>query len=308
MTTLRRLIFPLFATCVALAVGIALGSGPLRGSTATGDTGSGSANAELSDELAAMKEGDQFSEAAAAKSAPQWIDDVLNGDKVTLVVLPGVHDDRVTATQDTIAQASGKIAATVRIDPDYVDPAKKTYVDTVAEQSLQSADDLAALTKAETYQQAGALVARAYVGTSESAAFDDEAVQIDSELAGAKLLKVDAAPISRGNVVIVLAPGSEGDSAKFDARNTIVGALVIALTKQADGAVLVTPPSGGEPGGLIGSINADPDAKKIDLSTVNVSTGIAAQGAAVRALQQATWGKPSTFGIVDGKPVFPPGM
>lgn len=241
MTTLRRLIFPLFATCIALAVGIALGTGPLRGSSASGDGGSSSDAAELADRVAALKAGQQFNEAAAAKSSSGWLDGTLASKQVTLVVLPGVDAERVEAMQDSIAQAGGQVAASVAIAKDYLDPAKKTYVDTVADQSLQSAEDLESLSEAETYEQIGALVARAYVGHKEDTTFDEQAIQIDSELAGAKLLKVAATPTTRGAVTVVLAPGSQGASATFDARNTIVGELVLALARQGDATVLVTP-------------------------------------------------------------------
>ena len=88
--------------------------------------------------------------------------------------------------------------ATVRISADYVNSAKKTYVDTVATTSLRSATDLESVADAETYAQIGALVARAYVGHPAAATFDDEANKIDSELTGAKLVKVDEAPLARG--------------------------------------------------------------------------------------------------------------
>lgn len=309
MTTVRRLIFPLFVTCVALAVGIALGTGPLRGSTASGDSGSKADTAALKDQVSALEEGQQFNEAAAAKVSSGWLDGSVATRGVTLVVLPGVSGARVKAAQAAIAESGGgTLAATVSIDPDYVDPAKKTYVDTVADQSLQSAADLKALTDAETYQQIGALVARAYVGHLDASEFDEQASQIDSELAGAKLLDVAEPPTTRGSVAVVLAPGGQGDGAAFDARNTIVGELVVALTKQGDGAVVVTPPTGAEPGGIIGSLEADPQTKDLKLSTLNVSEGIAAQAATLRALQTAINGKPGTYGIVDGEVVLPPGI
>lgn len=309
MTTVRRLIFPLFVTCVALAVGIALGTGPLRGSSAEGDSSAAGDTAALADQVSALEEGQEFAEAASSTAASKWLDGSVATRGVTLVVLPGVSKSRVRAAEAAIAQTGGgTLAATVTIDPDYVDPAKKTYVDTVADQSLQSAADLKALADAETYQQIGALVARAYVGHLDAAAFDEQASQIDSELAGAKLLDVAEAPTVRGSVTVVLAPGGQGESAAFDARNTIVGELVIALAKQGDGTVVVTPPAGAEPGGVIGSLEADPQTKDLKLSTLNVSEGIAAQAAALRALQAAINGKPGTYGIVDGEVVLPPGI
>lgn len=305
MTTLRRLIFPLFAVCLALAVGVALGTGPLRGATADGDDGK-RVNAAVADGDSALTASQQYAEAVAAAAAPGQVSGALGQRAVTVVVLPGVADARVTQLQDMIATAGGTLAATVTVADDYVDPAKKTYVDTVAQQSLESATDLKSVAGEETYDRIGALLARAYVGHSGTSTFDEEANKIDSELAGAKLVTVAEPLTLRGTATVVLAPGTHGNSADVDARNTIVGALVKALARQGDGTVLVTPPSGAEPGGLIAASLADPDAEGIRLSTVNVSSGSAAQVAAVLALRNATASRAGNFGIVDGKPTPPP--
>ena len=78
--------------------------------------------------------------------------------------------------------------------------------------------------------------------TPDTSTFDEEANKIDSELAGAKLVTVAEPLTLRGTATVVLAPGTHGNSADVDARNTIVGALVKALARQGDGTVLVTPP------------------------------------------------------------------
>ena len=137
------------------------------------------------------------------------------------------------------------MSATVKVADDYVDPAKKTYVDTVAEQSLESAPDLEAAAGDETYERIGALVARAYVGHSGSSTFDEEANKIDSELAGAKLVKVaeplttSAAPRPRPRAG---QPRQQRRHrcAQHDRRRAGEGA-----GPQGDGTVLVTPPDRG---------------------------------------------------------------
>lgn len=307
MTTLRRLIFPLFAVCIALAVGVALGTGPLRGSTADGDGGSKD-TATGGARGAGVTAGQKYAEAAAAAAAPSQVAGALDQRAVTVVVLPGVSDKRVAQLRDVVASAGGVLAATVTVAGDYVDPAKKTYVDTVAEQSLESAPDLAAAAGDETYDRIAALVARAYVGHSGKSTFDEQANKIDSELEGAKLVRVAEPLTKRGTVTVVLAPGSFGNGADVDARNTIVGSLVKAIARQGDGTVLITPPTGAEPGGLIAASLADPEAQGIRLSTVNVSSGSAAQVAAVLALRNAVAGEAGNFGIVAGKPTPPPAV
>lgn len=307
MTTLRRYVFPLFAVCVALAVGIALGTGPLRGTAAEG--GEPAADEELADQVRSLQEGQLFAEAVAESSTAGWIDGTLPGSAVTVVVLPGVPDSQVERAQDALSAAGGLVAATVDVSPDYVDPAKKTYVETVAATSMRTAESLASLADSETYEQIGALVARAYVGNQKDASIDDEANKIASELTGAKLVEVTETPTRRGTLTVVLAPGSHGQGAEMDARNTIVGDLVVALADKGNGTVVVTPPSGTESGGVVDALVLDPATEDLRLSTLNVVDGATADAAMVLALRASAQGEAGQFGVLpDGEIALPPGL
>jgi len=307
VTTLRRYVFALFAVCVALAVGIALGTGPLRGSAAQG--GEPAADQDLVDRVQSLEDGQEFAQAVAESSIPGWVDGALPGSAVTVVVLPGVSGDEVEQTREAVASAGGVVVATVDVSSDYLDPAKKTYVQTVAATSMRTAQSLASVSDSDTYEQIGALVARAYVGNKKDASLDDEANKIASELTGAKLVEVAESPTRRGTLTVVLAPGSHGQGAEMDARNTIVGDLVVALADKGNGTVVVTPPSGTESGGVIDALVDDPATGKLRLSTLNVVDGATADAAMVLALRAAALGEAGHYGVLpDGEIALPPGL
>jgi hypothetical protein len=309
VTAVRRFVFPLFAVCIALAVGIALGSGPLRGTAAEGGE-AGADDAALAEEVRSLEDSQAFSEAVAEASAPGWVDGVLQAVPVTVVALPGVPADQVERAKQAVADAGGVVAVSLDVSADYVDPAKKTYVETVAETSMRSAESIAeAAAGGETYEQIAALVARAYVGNEQGATLDDEANKIASELTGAKLVTVAEPPIRRGTLTVVLAPGSHGQGAEMDARNTIVGDLVTALATQGKGVVVVTPSSGTEPGGVVDALESDPATKELKVSTLNVDEGATAGAALVLALRAAVDGKAGQYGVLpDGEVALPPGL
>jgi len=307
VTTLRRYVFPLFAVCVALAVGIALGTGPLRGSAAEG--GEPGADEELTDQVQSLENGQAFAESVAESSSAGGRDGGRPGSAVTIVVLPGVSDSEVEEAQQAVATAGGVVAATVEVSADYLDPAKKTYVETVASTSMRTAESLSSVADSETYEQIGALVARAYVGNKKDASVDDEANKIASELTGAKLVKVAETPTRRGTLTVVLAPGSHGQGAEMDARNTIVGDLVAAVAAKGNGTVVVTPPSGTDNGGVVDALVADPATQELRLSTLNVVDGATADAAMVLALRAAALGKAGQYGVLpDGEVALPPGL
>jgi hypothetical protein len=306
---IRKQIFPLFGAGMTLAIGVALGAGPLQGDDGDGSNADMStANAELGDEVAALEAGQTFDEAVAAGVAPGLLENRLAGRTVTLIVLPGVSEERAEAARLAIKSAGGVTAVSVSLDAALLDPGKKTYVASVAASSLDGASDLAKSAGDEPYQQLGALIARAYVGHGDGIEIDDEAIKIDSEVQGAKLVTVSGEPHQRGSLTIVLASGAHGDGVSEEALQLISAALIQGLAAGSDGTVVVTPASGADPGGLIDAIGDDASMDELPLSTLNVSGGSAADVAMVYALAAAAGGKPGSFGVDGSSVVLPPGM
>jgi hypothetical protein len=309
VSLLRRQVFPLFGAAMTLAVGIALGAGPLQGGDGGDDSDHlESANAALSDQVSALEAGQDFSEAVAAGVAPGLLAERLRGRTVTLVLFPGVGDDRADAIRDAIDAAGGQTAVTVQLSDDLLDPGKKTYVASVAAGSLKGADDVAKHVTDDPYGQLGALIARAYVGRSAQLEIDDEATKIDSEIEGAKLVTVAGEPQQRGSVTVVLASGDHGAEVSTAAAHLISTSLIRALADASDGTVVVTPATGRAPGGLLDALEADASFDELRVSTLDVSDGSAAQVAAVFALAAAAADKAGSFGTDGSSVILPPGM
>lgn len=309
MSFLRRHIFPLFGAAMTLAVGIGLGAGPLQGDGGDGASGDlGAGNAALQDQLEDVDASRQFGDAVAAGLAAGALEERLQGRSITLVVWPGVDDDDAQAMRAAVKAAGGSTAATVAVREDAVDAAKKTYVSSVAESSLDGAPDVAKSVGDDPYEQLGALVARAYVATGDSLAIDDEATRIDSELQGAGLVAVEGEPRQRGSAVVVLGLGGHGDDSSAQAAQLISSALVEQLAAAADGTVVVTPATGRADGGLLAALETGATQRKLALATLNISDGPVAPVAGVYALAAALRGKAAAFGTDGSAVILPPGL
>lgn len=305
MTVLRRYAFGLLAVCTAFAIGVALGGGPLQGSFvdagAQALTGSSSGyTAETARDI------DRLDSALTSASESDLLRNLLSDRTVGVFVLPGVARSTVARQVAAVEQAGGLAAVVARLPADLVDPSKKSYVDSVASSSLKTRSNLRVPRGADTYERIGAVLARAYVGTGSNTTFDSEAVGIDAELQGAKLVQLADTPIRRGALVIVLAARGPTRGQYAEAARVIEGQLVSALAAPSDGAVLVAPrpndtadiTAGWQPGVRRG----------VPLSTVNVATGAGSRLAALYALLAAANGHPGDYGVLGGKVRLPPGL
>lgn len=309
MSALRRYLVPLFAACMALAAGIALGGGPLATAAGSDDTDTLQAsNQALRDELAAVRVGSSFDEAVSEAVAPGLLAGRLADRGVTLVVLPGVQAGWLADTTAAVTQSGGTVTSVVMLDGDVVDPEKKTYVGSVADSSLEGADDVTAPPTGNTYARFGSVVARAYVAHAAATGYDDVAVQIDSELDGAQLVTLAAQPLRRGTLVVVLAPGDHGPDQLTEASQVITTELVIELAKASDGLVVATPATGREEDGILTRLDDEGKVAALPVSTINAGMSPAALVATVEALAAAAAGDPGEFGLVDGRAVLPSGL
>jgi hypothetical protein len=302
----RRHVFPLFGAGTTLALGIALGAGPLQGGDG-GDTSAAlaAANAKLGAEIAAERGSAQFGETLAASASAGWLRDQLAGQSVTIVALPGVEDTRVDDVRDAVKAAGGLVAVTAYVSDDVLDPGHKTYVSSVASSSLKGAGKIAGSRTSDPYQRLGALLGRAYLARPDRLPFDDIATKIDSELQGAKLVRVEGEPMQRGSLVIVLASGAHGDDVSVRASSLIASILAARLAAASGGALVATPPTGSSSGGVLDTLSG---AKSVGahLSTLNVTDGTLADVAAVYALAASARGKGGAFGVTGSETALPP--
>lgn len=310
MTALRRHAVVLFAVCVALAAGIGLGTGLLaERADGTGEHSLRSSNAALRDRVADLRRSHAFTEEMTASLSPGLLDGRLAGRNVTLLVLPGVRSAVVDATREVVGQAGGTVAVEARIRRALVDPARKTYVDSVAASSSRDLTDLPVTTSAQTYDRIGALVTRAYAASAGRDRVDEEAAAIDSELQGAKLVHLDAEPLRRGSLVVVLADGHSGTDSHDMARTVILTSLVTQLASGSDGVVVAAPATASARGGVIDALAREKALASSRVATLNVIDSAAGRTALVYALLAAAAGAPGHYGVTrDGEAVLPPGL
>ncbi len=308
MTSLRRYIFAVVAVCVAFAAGIALGNGPLQGRSGGDQPVSfAAANARLGNQLRALQRVHSFDTALGTASGPGLLQGRLDGTSVGVFVLPGVPAGTVAAVTKAVALAGGEVVVLAHLSPTLVDPGKKTYVDSVATNSLKGLVDLKPAAALSTYPRIGTLIARAYTGTSAAPAADDEATRIDAQLRGAKLVALDQ-PLQRlASAVVVLTPGDHGDRESVYAAHHIEVQVLDALAGRADGLLLAGPQSASDAGGLISDVNASATMTHA-VATLNVVDTPAGTVAAVGALAAAVGGQPGAWGMHGSVPAVPPGF
>jgi hypothetical protein len=223
---------------VGLAVGIALGVGPLD---------------EVASVRPAAKTGEQPAKASAQDPVESAFVDEAGGklvagalaDRRALVVtLPGASDDdaeRVAkALQAAGATYTGRIGFTERL----LDPAERQYAQSVAEEASRGVVDVPA--SEDVYTRVGAVLARAYAGGEDA---DAKATSIRTVVTTAGLVDQVQDPEGRAELV-VLVGGGERDT-DDNGRAEVLGGLLEAWDAAASGVVLAAPEAAGFDGGLV---------------------------------------------------------
>lgn len=307
MTAVRRYVFAFLAVCVALAAGIALGQGVLQGKQpADNHVALSRENTELGSRLTQLRHQQAMGAAVMSAAVPALVKGRLAAAAVTVVVLPGVDDQTVSDVTAVLHEAGAVVSVQVRLTPTLLDPDKKTYVDSVASNSLKGILDLGQLTDASTYERIGALIARAYTGHRDNLAADTEAATIDAQLRGAKLVTVSGPLQRRGSLVVVLVPGEHGRGDVTFAVHQIAQDVLVELAARSDGVVVAGSPAAEKSGGLLDQLRRASPAD--DLSTVDVIGSPTGSAIAVFALAAAAAHNAGDYGLVGGRPVLPPGL
>ena len=311
MISFRYHIVSIVSVFLALAVGVALGGGPLKGevdNTLVEQVQSDrKTKADLQSQIAALRSGNTFVDGFAANVAPGLLSKGLENRPVTLVVLPGADERAVSSLTELVGTAGGSVAGTLRAGEGLLDAGNKQLVDELGSQLLDGTPDVTVEDDASGYERMGALIARA-VATDEDggADVDDAANSILSGLSTANLMSAEGELTRRGSLVLFVAgPGSGSDDQRQGA-NTIVTALALAIDADTDGVVVGGPMEAARDNGLIGSLRGNVAAAE-DVSTVDALDRQAGQVVAVMALSEQATGEAGHYGAVDAADGAMPG-
>jgi hypothetical protein len=157
----------------ALAVGVTLGAGPLRGDADEHLRAElrqmGAEQVTLRRQVERLERMARYHQAFASAVAPSLVKERLSGQRVVVVALPGADDATVTNVRGMLAAAGGTVTGTVRVSERWADPAQRQFLDELIKRLPARVAD-----GASTYERAGSLAARALVTRSEDSSPTDE--------------------------------------------------------------------------------------------------------------------------------------
>ena len=305
MISFRYHVVTIVAILFALAVGLVLGAGPLRGAddtVARAQAGERS-RSDLEAQVRAAGLRNRSSEAFARAAAPTLVAGSLRNQSVTLVVLPTAEDRDVTTLTRLLRVAGADRAGTVRVGAKLLDVADKQLVDALGTQLHEGARGVRVPSEAGPYGQLGALLARAIGSTRRGGEPVDRVAQ--SVLAGldaAKLVSVDGRLARRGNLVLVVAGPGTGDRSVRRSTGAIVTSLVTSVDAATGGVVLAGPARAAQADGQLRAVRSDARASRRVSTVDSLDSGAGAAVAVLALAGQASGsaGQYGSVGAVDG--------
>lgn len=317
MIDFRYHIVSLISVFLALAVGIALGAGPLKetiGDTLTGQVEVLRAEKEdLRAQLDATGGDLAAAEAFVSASGDRLLDGTLTDRRVALVLLDAVPEDEVTALTERLDQAGASVSATVTVNDTWTDPALATYRRSLAGTLVSYLDTPPAADAGTDAELAEALV-WGLVG-ADSAAPDvlseNAASLLDVFAEGDRALVTFAGDVTRPADAVVLVAGTApapAASPSPDATPPTYApqlALADAAERLASGAVVAGSARTGDT--LVAAVRGD-DALTDRVTTVADATTVTGQVVVPLALAAAVGERPGHYGYGDGLEALPPAV
>ena len=296
MISFRYHVVSLLAVLLALAVGIAAGSGPLQRSDDDDgdDAGSGATAGADVDELDGRL---AFYDEYARASAGALLGTGLRNRAVTLLLLPGATDAEVTEVADAVATAGGSVTARAAVDEKLLDVGERQLVEQLASQMEEQVGNAVDVpSDASGYERMGLLLAHGLATTTPGGEPVDEAGE--SVLAGldtAELVTVQGDLDRRGSLVLAVGGPPYGSADERQGAGTILTTLLAAVDGRSDGVVLAGPLASAEDDGLVGALRRDPVAAA-EISTVDVADTAGGAVISVMALAGEAAGRSGHYG------------
>lgn len=302
MIDFRYHIVSLIAVFLALAVGVVLGAGPLRGSLGEQLTGQietlrqekENLRIDLEAEQALTEDLTEFIDAAAGPLLADTLTDV----DVAVVQLPGADAADTEAVLERIAEAGGDVVGRLEVAERWTDPEQATARDAAAaEVSGQMLIPPADGTPAAQVLGQALAVALTERDPLSTDAFTLSAQAIYSSLLGHELVSELEAPTVPADVVLLLAPATLTNPDDADAE---VLALEVETVRGFTGRTAVLAGSDAVATDLVDAVRADAEASEA-VSTVDSFENEAGQVIVPLALAASAYGAGvAHYGLTDG--------
>lgn len=280
MISFRYHLVSLAAILLALAAGVALGSGPLddTASAISGDSGDSGSAADPA--LA------RFESGYAARTAGSLLKDALKGRSVVVLTLPGARAEQTKDVRADLEKAGATVTGEVQLTAKLLDAGNRQFAEGVAQQA--AADVKGVASAGDSYQRIGAALGRSVLG-KDGKGLDTTATTIGSAFDEGELLTYAAKPKNFASLAVIMgAPGRGGDAA------SVVAQLAQAVDGAGGGAVLAGPSSSSQDGGVV-AVLRDSDAAS-GVSTVDVTDTAAGRVVVALALASEADGRSGAWG------------
>ena len=293
---------------LALAVGIVLGAGPLKGEL--GDTlnkevaGLRQDKADRNKQLDQARAGAEARDAYIAETNPILLAGVLQDRRVALVVLPGSDAAVSEQTAATLRSSGAAVVSTTSVSEDWVTSddasaaARDAAVSAAAAQAGVGVADSGSLAPRDVLL--ASLLTVPAKDPSQALAPATAQKGLDA-LASADLIKIDTEGFELADLVVVVSGvTTQGDAdARQQAAERWVD-LIIALDARASGTLVaaeVTTTGNGV--SVLESVRNDATATK-GVSTVDNAGGAMGQASVVHALREQAAGDVGQYGLAPG--------
>jgi Copper transport outer membrane protein, MctB len=311
----RYHIVSLISVFLALAVGIALGAGPLE--ETIGDTLTGQVEVLRAEQDALRAELDDARTTAEQQAAylqdvaPSLLAGTLTDRRVAVVSLGAVPEETRVAVEEQLTTAGATVSARVQVTDLWTDPSLRSFRQALAANLvtyLDPAPDAAAGTDAELAEA----LAQGLTGADPAAPdqlSEPAGILLELLASGESELITLAEPVTTpADAVVVLAPdapAAEAEAVDPDAAADAVAAhlaVVSAAQARSEGAVL----AGGTtaPGDVVSTVLADGDLASA-VSTVTGVGGVTGQVSVPLALNARIGGRVGHYGFADGETAVP---
>ncbi|ADG74558.1 conserved hypothetical protein [Cellulomonas flavigena DSM 20109] len=318
MIDFRYHIVSLISVFLALAVGIALGAGPLKetiGDTLTGQVEALRAEKETLRAQLDETQGDLAAEGAFVDSASdRLLAGALTDRRVALVLLDQVTEEEVAALTERLEQAGASVSATATVNSTWTDPALATYRRTLAGTLVSYLDEPPAADAGTESELAEALVA-GLVGADSTApdTLSENASSLLDVLAeGDQALVSFAQDVTRPADAVVVVAGTvaaDDEPTPSVAATTVTYepqlALVAAAARLSEGVVVASGTRSGDD--LVGAVRADDDLAAA-ASTVAGTTTAGGTVAVPLALAADIAGRSGHYGHGEDLTTLPPAV
>lgn len=283
MINFRYHVVSIAAIFLALAVGVALGSGPLdNAKNIIGDN-----------TPAVVKTSDltSFDAAYAKKTAPALIKDKLKGQSVMVFTAPGARTAEVNGLKAAMVAGGAQLAGQVSLTSKLLDSAGRQFAEGVAQQSAKGVGGVA--TSGDSFIRIGSALGRAYL-SDKPGPIDTAGTTIAAAFAEGNLTTAVVKPTQLASIaLIVVGPESSGsDTTRGQA--DIVAQLANAFDVRAKGVVVAGPSESSTDGGYLQAVRAGDTATKV--SSIDVSDSPAGQMLTVLVAAREITDRAGAFG------------